>query len=189
MMRKYCRACGAPLIKLEEESTLEPVDEVEETPIEETASLPEEESFVRPSDVASQQAELDSAETEPVEVAEEPPTPESEKEDSESGIIDDERGREVIADIMEKVNAAEARSRSEEVTDTEIEPPPAEPVCGRRTPPSRSIYASSIKPEGVSLKAEIGQFVRDVVGVFHSPFHLLIPPDLTPDLQTVQHSS
>jgi len=139
-MRKYCRACGASLIKLEEDPEPEPVEELEELlsgkPEVETPSLhddaplvrpsdaassPEDEPLVRPSDVASEQAEVKTTEEivdppEPKAAAIEP------EEDEPSEPMDMEKGREVVQDILEKVRVAEARSRDE--ADTTLEPPP-----------------------------------------------------------------
>lgn len=124
-MRKYCRACGSSLVTKDEGPVSEPIEELEEKPIVETPSFSQDEPLVRPSSVASY------AETE------EPPAPEEmrfekEEEDvSEPAPLDDERGKEVLADILERVRAAEARTRSEEVianSDTDLEPPPDEPL-------------------------------------------------------------
>jgi len=137
VMRKYCRACGAPLISLEEESTPEPVEEIEDVPVEETPSFSDDESFVRPSDVASKQAEIEPVAPEFDDVIEEPPALEEmgpapeESEVPESEVMDHERGKEVVADILERVRIAETRARGEESTEpagTGIEPPPAEPM-------------------------------------------------------------
>jgi hypothetical protein len=158
VMRKFCRACGASLIVLEEEPKPEPVEELEEIladePEVETPSPPEDEPLVRPSDlastpkderlvrpseVASEQVEMESDARETYEEMEETPfskvvrTEPEEEEVSESSEMDLEKGREVVKDILEKVKAAEARSRDEEVTtiseiDSEVpvEEPPAE---------------------------------------------------------------
>lgn len=136
-MRKFCRACGASLIKKEEDPIPEPIEEIEEESVVETPSFSEDEPLVRPSDVASEQVDMESDPPETYESIEEPPVLEElrfapeEEEVSEPEPLDDERGREVVADILEKVRAAEARARDEEDTapsDTELEPPPAEPI-------------------------------------------------------------
>ena len=151
VMRKYCRRCGAPLIQAEEETTPEPIEELEEEPIAampgasdneplespaDRAPVNDEEPLVRPSTVASDQAEMESVEPESYGMTEETPaidesSPEPiEDEGSGSSTMDYERGKEVVADILDKVRAAEARQRSEmesESTEPDIEPPPVEP--------------------------------------------------------------
>ena len=134
-MRKYCRACGSSLIKKAEDPIPEPIAEPE--PVVETPSISDDEPLVRPSDVASFEAEAERAEPETEDTVEEPPVveemrfqPEEESHDGEE--LDEERGREVVADILEKVRAAEARASEEEEpiesSDTDIGPPPAEPL-------------------------------------------------------------
>ena len=134
-MRKYCRACGSSLVKKEEDPVPEPVEEIEEEPVEEPTSFSEDEPLVRPSDVAS--SEMERAEPEPAEVVESPPVVEEmrfqpeEVEEPEEEVLDDERGREVVADILEKVRAAEARAQDEETpepSEADIGPPPTEPL-------------------------------------------------------------
>jgi hypothetical protein len=108
----------------------EPVEEMKEEPIAGAPSVSEEDQFVRPSDVASEQMEVEAAEPEPPEVIEEPPPPEEEVVEAPASTeMDMERGREVVQDILEKVKAAEARSRGEEVEappEIEVEAPPEE---------------------------------------------------------------
>jgi len=132
-MRKYCRACGASLIKKEEDPIPEPIEEPE--PVAETPSFSEDAPLVRPSDVASEQADVVDDTPKPDEPIEEPPAPKELRFEPEEEVVsepesmDDERGREVVADILEKVRAAEARTKDEEdadPSDTELEPPPAE---------------------------------------------------------------
>ena len=137
MTRKYCTGCGANLLKPVE--PVEPEPEVVEEPVEEESiagspSYSEEDRHVLPSEVASDQVEMDREEPAPSEVVEEPPVSEdvsmeTEKEVSESQPMDTERGKEVVKDILEKVKAAEERTRVEEVTtpsETLVEPPPEE---------------------------------------------------------------
>ncbi len=133
-MRKYCRACGSSLIKKEEDPIIEPVEEPEEEPVVETPSFSEDEPLVSPSKIASEQVEMES---DAPEVHEEIPDPEEmsikpEEEDVPAPEpMDDERGKEVVADILEKVKAAEARTSVEEISEpsgTDLEPPPPEPV-------------------------------------------------------------
>ena len=127
-MRKYCRACGASLLKKEEDPIPEPIAEPE--PVVETPSVSDDEPLVRPSDVASFEAEVERAEPEIEAAVEEPPVVEEMRfqpgeEPPAVEELDEERGREVVADILEKVRAAEARAQEEEET---IEPPPTEPL-------------------------------------------------------------
>lgn len=133
-MRKYCRACGSSLIKKEEDPIIEPVEKPEEEPVVETPSFSEDEPLVSPSKIASEQVEMES---DAPEVYEEIPDPEEmsikpEEEDvPEPEPMDDERGKEVVADILEKVRTAEARTSVEEISEpsgTDLEPPPPEPV-------------------------------------------------------------
>ena len=67
-MRKYCRACGASLLAKEEVTIPDPEPEPVEEPIEEpiagAPSVSDEDRFVRPSEVASEQAEPDDDEPE-----------------------------------------------------------------------------------------------------------------------------
>ncbi|MGY5859840.1 MAG: hypothetical protein RTU63_10760 [Candidatus Thorarchaeota archaeon] len=125
------------MIKKEEDPIPEPIEEIVEEPIPETPSFSEDPPLRRPSDVASEQADRVDDTPATYEAVEEPPAPEEmrfeskEEEVSEPDTMDDERGREVVADILEKVRAAEARVQVEEDTapsDTELEPPPAEPI-------------------------------------------------------------
>ncbi|MGY5855213.1 MAG: hypothetical protein RTS72_01350, partial [Candidatus Thorarchaeota archaeon] len=126
MTRKYCTGCGANLLKPVE--PVEPEPEVIEEPI------PGSPDYVPPSEAASEQVEMEREEPEPYEVIEEPPIAEEvsmepEEEVPESRPMDTERGKEVVKDILEKVKAAEARSRGEEETapsETLVEPPPEE---------------------------------------------------------------
>ncbi|MHA2178702.1 MAG: hypothetical protein ACXAAK_10170 [Candidatus Thorarchaeota archaeon] len=118
-----------PIEELEELLAKEPEVESPSLPDDESlvrpsevASSPEDEPLVRPSDVASEQAEEETSE-EMVEVPEPEPAAVEPEEDEPSEPMDDEKGKEVVQDILEKVRAAEARSREEE--DTELEPPPA----------------------------------------------------------------
>jgi hypothetical protein len=136
-MRKYCRACGSSLIKTEEEPTIEPVEEPEEEPVVETPSFSEDEPLVSPSKIASEQVEMESDAPEVSEEIEEiPDLEEMSIEPEEEDIpkpepMDDERGKEVVADILEKVRAAEARASVEEIpepSETDLEPPPPEPL-------------------------------------------------------------
>ncbi|TFG30423.1 hypothetical protein EU528_08305 [Candidatus Thorarchaeota archaeon] len=143
VMRKFCTGCGASLLKKIEEPEPEPVEELEvEEPIAGAPSIPKEEEdvFVRPSAVAAEQAEMEIDESEPPEVIEEYPLVEEERfdpledEEVDEGVIsepvemDREKGREVVQDILERVRAAEARSKSAEgipvSPDTTLEPPP-----------------------------------------------------------------
>ena len=136
-MRKYCTRCGASLLKKDEVSIPEPVEEPEEESVAETPIFSEE-RHVLPSEVASEQAEMESDEPDTYkEIETTPPTDEmtfeSEEEEeaeiSESSEMDPDRGRAVVKDILEKVRAAEARSKGEEVVappETEVEPPPEE---------------------------------------------------------------
>jgi len=151
VMRKYCRRCGAPLIQAEEEAKPEPIDELEEliTPPSSVSNdvplvrpterviLDEEAPLVRPSEVASEQKEMESTEPEPYSQIEEPPSSEvSDVEDVEENVpeiseMDHERGKEVVADILQRVQAAEDRQKAEmdaESTESDIEPPPPEPL-------------------------------------------------------------
>jgi hypothetical protein len=134
VMRKYCTRCGASLLRTEEAATPKPVKELEEEPVAETTGFSEA-RHVLPSEVASEQAKMKSEQA-----METPPTEEEyeeyedeEYEDevvSESTEMDHDRGREVVKDILEKVKAAEARSRGEEVavsSETDLEPPPEAP--------------------------------------------------------------
>jgi len=132
-MRKYCTRCGASLLKKDEVSIPTPVEEPEEEPVVETPIFSEE-RHVLPSEVASEQVEMESDEPDTYEEIETtPPTDElileSEEEISESSVMDPDRGRAVVKDILEKVRAAEARSKGEEVVappETEVEAPPEE---------------------------------------------------------------
>ena len=144
-MRKYCAGCGASLLVKVDDYEPEPIEETVETPEEEpiagSPSYSEEDRHVLPSEVASDQVEMASEEPAPYEVVEEPPVSEEvsmepeveedveEEEISESEPIDHDRGKEVVRDILEKVKAAEERTRSEDVTaptETELEAPPEE---------------------------------------------------------------
>jgi hypothetical protein len=138
-MRKYCTGCGASLLKKVEDYESEPVEETDEEPIAGAPSYSEDDQHVLPSEVASEQVEMESEEPEPYEVIEETPIaeevsiePEEEEEEEEvpeTQPIDYDRGKEVVKDILEKVKAAEARSRGEEVvapSETHVEPPPEE---------------------------------------------------------------
>lgn len=130
--RKYCTGCGANLLKPVE--PVEPEPEVVEEPIEEP--IPGSPDYVPPSETTSEQVEMKRDEPDSYEVIEESPVsedvsmdPEVEEEVTESEPVDDDRGRAVVADILEKVKAAEERSRGEEVkapSETELEPPPVE---------------------------------------------------------------
>ena len=118
-MRKYCTRCGAPLIKTEEPEAPEPIEEPEEEPVAETTGFSEARR-VLPSEVASEQAKIGSERP-----LDRPPP----KEDvaSESQDMQYDKGREVVRDILEKVKAAEARSRGGEAamsSEPEVEPPP-----------------------------------------------------------------
>jgi hypothetical protein len=95
--------------------------------------------LVRPSEVAAQQAELEPDEpNEFEEVVESPRTegvasPTEEDEVFEPETVDDERGKEIVADILGRVRAAEARQSAEnepipEEHVVDIEPPPTEPL-------------------------------------------------------------
>lgn len=135
-MRKYCAGCGASLLKKIEDFEPEPVEEPEEAPIEETPSFSEEDQLVRPSDVASEQVEMEGDAPEAYEETEETPLPEEvtiepeeEVEVPESEPMDIDKGKEVVKDILEKVKAAEARTRAEEVatpSENDVEAPPEE---------------------------------------------------------------
>ena len=153
-MRRFCRACGTPLTKREGEPISEPVAALEEEPIVETPTYGEDEPLVRPSDVASrtddaplvrpsaiaaQQAELEPEAPAEFEEVEEPPVMDEvvtsdEEEVSEPETVDDERGKEIVADILGRVRAAEARQSAEkesipaEEPVADIAPPPAEPL-------------------------------------------------------------
>ncbi len=139
-MRKYCAGCGASLLKKEEDPIPEPVEQPqpEEEPIAGAPSVSEEDRLVLPSEVASKQVELKGDEPETYVALEETPLseevsiePEEEVEGPKSEPMSDERGREVVKDILEKVRVAEARTRDEEHTepsDTDLEPAPAEPL-------------------------------------------------------------
>ncbi len=124
--RKYCTGCGANLLKPVE--PVEPKPEVIEEPI------PGSPDYAPPSESATEEVEMKSEEPEPSEVIDEPPVSEEvsmepEEEVPEARPIDTERGKEVVKDILEKVKAAEARSRGEEETapsETLLEPPPEE---------------------------------------------------------------
>ncbi|TFH07826.1 MAG: hypothetical protein E4H14_07665 [Candidatus Thorarchaeota archaeon] len=135
-MRKYCRACGSSLIKPKDDSIIEPVEESKKEPAVETRSYSEDEPRFSPNVAASEQVEVENDPPEIYEEIEEAPdieemSAEPEEEISEPGPIDDERGREVLEDILEKVRAAEARTMAESETalsDTVLEPPPDEPL-------------------------------------------------------------
>ena len=136
--RKYCTRCGALLLKLEENVEPEPIETPEEVPVAETRTEIEEDTHVLPSQVASEQAEYEM-----------PPTPfggsvRHEEETTESQPMDNDRGKAVVADILEKVRAAEARSRGEETTtsaEPDIEPPPSEPLEIEEPTPSEEFMA------------------------------------------------
>ena len=152
VMRKYCRRCGASLSKTEEETAPEPIEELEDEPIAPTPSVSDDEPLVRPSDVAtayeeeplvrpsavaSEQVEMETAEPEPIVMTDESPSFEEpvaepiEEETTESSTMDYDRGKEVVADILEKVRAAEERQKAEmeaEPIEPDIEPPPVEPI-------------------------------------------------------------
>ncbi|MHA1965493.1 MAG: hypothetical protein ACXACG_13705 [Candidatus Thorarchaeota archaeon] len=136
MTRKYCTGCGASLLKKVEDLEPEPVEEPEEVPVVETPSFSEDEPLVRPSEVASEQVEMESVVPKTYEEIEEAPLsedvsiePEVAADVPESAPMEYDRGKEVVKDILEKVKAAEARTRGEEVStpsETEVEPPPEE---------------------------------------------------------------
>ena len=120
-MRKYCTRCGAPLIKTEEPEAPEPIEEPEEESVAETTGFSEARR-VLPSEVASEQAKIGSERP-----LDRPPP--KEEVASESGDMEFDKGREVVRDILEKVKAAEARSRGGEAamsSEPEVEPPPEE---------------------------------------------------------------
>ena len=148
-MRKYCAGCGASLLRTEEdpipepveESIEEPVEELEEEPIAGAPIISKDDEHVLPSEIASKQVEPEVDAPEAYAVIDETPLPEEDsfepvevKEEVEhpaSEPMTDEEGRAVVKDILEKVKAAEARTKDEdsiEPSDTEIEPPPAEPL-------------------------------------------------------------
>ncbi len=120
---------------MEEDQEPESVEEPEEVPVVETPSFSEDEPLVRPSKVASEQVEVESDEPTTYEETEEAPLSEEisiepEVEASEPGEMEYDKGREVVKDILEKVRAAEARSRVEEVaapSETEAEVSVEEP--------------------------------------------------------------
>jgi len=137
-MRKYCAGCGASLLLKEEDPIPEPVEEIEDEPITGAPSFSEEDRLVNPSEVASEQNELEGDEPDISTIIEEIPLseevsiePEEEVEGPESEPMSDEEGREVMNDILEKVRAAEARTQDVDVTepsDTAPDSPPAEPL-------------------------------------------------------------
>ncbi|MHA1864234.1 MAG: hypothetical protein ACTSWA_10740, partial [Candidatus Thorarchaeota archaeon] len=113
---------------------------VEEEPIAGAPIISKEDQHVLPSEIASKQVEPEVDKPEVSAVIEETPLPEEDsfepvevKEEVEhpaSEPMTDEEGRAVVKDILEKVRAAEARTKDEdsiEPPDTDIEPPPAEP--------------------------------------------------------------
>jgi len=132
--RRYCAGCGASLIKKVEEVDPEPIEEAVEEPIPGSPEYKEEEPHVLPSEVASEQDEVESEEPETNEAIAEAPVSEDVSVDDKEEVpeatpMDSDRGKEVVADILEKVKAAEARSRGEEATtpsETDLEPPPEE---------------------------------------------------------------
>jgi hypothetical protein len=136
--RKYCTGCGASLLKKVEAVEPEPVEEPEEVPAVETPSFPEDEPLVRPSEVASEQVEMErDVPATYEETKEAPPIPEDvsfepeEEKPPESGEMEYDRGKEVVKDILEKVKAAEARTRGEEIatsSETDVEAPPEEGI-------------------------------------------------------------
>lgn len=139
-MRKYCARCGTSLIKQEEEPAPEPIEELEESSVAETPSFTEDDRHVLPSQVASEQVEMEREVPAPHKTSEasshfEVPD-ESDQEEIEASkpqSMDYDKGREVVKDILEKVRAAEARSRGEEAvvsseTETDLEAPPEEEV-------------------------------------------------------------
>ncbi len=127
-------------MKKEEDPIPEPVEEpAEEEPIAGAPIISEDDRHVLPSDVASKQVELEDDEPEAYEAPEETPLfgevsikPEEEEvEGPKSEPMSESEGREVVKDILEKVRAAEARTSGEEDTepsDTDLGPPPAEPL-------------------------------------------------------------
>ncbi|MFX1607323.1 MAG: hypothetical protein ACFFDD_15660, partial [Promethearchaeota archaeon] len=127
--RKFCAGCGASLLRKVEEDEPAAVEEVEKTPFAPTPSIPEEEKYVRPSEVASEQAKMEVGKPQPYGVTEEPSLPREEVKAPPPREMEMEKGREVVQDILEKVRAAEARSRGEEVApepEMEVEAPPEE---------------------------------------------------------------
>lgn len=176
VMRKYCRRCGASLIQIEEETTPEPAGIPKEEPIALTPSVSddeplvrptsqpiayEERPLVRPSEVASEQVETQSMETKPNVMTEEPPVstepsaaPVAE-DTSESVSMDDERGKEVVAEIVQRVRAAEARQKATMETgsaEPEIRPPPAEPEI--EPPPPEPPAVEPIETEAPPVYTE-----------------------------------
>ncbi len=105
VMRKYCTRCGTLLVTTGEASKPEPVEEPEEAPVVKPSTFTDDEPLVRPSERASEYAKPAEVHTKP---QERPAPPKSET-------MDYDKGREVVKDILEKVKAAEARSRAEEV--------------------------------------------------------------------------
>lgn len=105
VMRKYCTRCGALLVASDEASKPEPVEVPEEEPVVRPSTFSDDEQLVRPSERASEYVEPDEVR---IKTEERPKPPKSET-------MDYDRGREVVKDILEKVKAAEARSRGEEV--------------------------------------------------------------------------
>lgn len=161
VMRKYCRRCGASLIQMEEETTPEPAGKPTEEPIVPTPSVSdvepvmspanqpiayEERPLVRPSEVASEQVETQSAETKPDVMTQEPPVSTEpsavpvDESTSEASTMDDERGKEVVAEIVQRVRAAEARQKATMEAgsaEPDIRPPPVEPEI--ETPPAEPV--------------------------------------------------
>lgn len=141
VMRKYCAGCGASLLRKEEDPIPEPVEapeEVDDEPIAGAPSFSEKERHVLPSEIASKQVELEGDVPETSAVIEEIPLSEDVRIESEEEVeapmsepMSHEEGKQVVADILEKVRTAEARTRAEEdsePSDTDLEPPPAEPL-------------------------------------------------------------
>jgi DNA polymerase-3 subunit gamma/tau len=120
-MRKYCRACGASLIKIDEPEP-EPVPEPEPEPIAGAPVDSEDAPLVRPSEFAAKSVEetrepgatgVILEDVEEAEAAEEADLAKDVKI-STSEVLDYDEGREVVKDILAKVKAAEERAFVEE---------------------------------------------------------------------------
>lgn len=155
---------------MEEETKPEPAGIPKEEPIAPTPSVSddeplvrpanqpiayEEQPLVRPSEIASEQVETQSVETKPDVMTQEPPVstePSAAPIDegtSEASTMDDERGKEVVAEIVQRVRAAEARQKATmeagsaepeirpPLAEPEIEPPQAEPAV--EPPPAQPV--------------------------------------------------
>jgi hypothetical protein len=151
VMRKYCRRCGAPLIQMEEETAPEPIVKPpeestaptlsvsHEEPLTRSADQPiayEEQPLVRPSQVASEQVQTERVESKPDVMTTEPPFSEEsstepmEEDTSDADTVDKEHGKEVVAEIVQRVRAAEARQKAQlgaTPVEPDIQPPPVEP--------------------------------------------------------------